>query len=390
MRMPNILPNALIVLATVLGVAGLARAVDATTSAVGIAALAPSTTALPFAPVGVTLGPGHHGLSVASNGYAYNTTVYTTDTDGLHWAAVLSVKNLLTGAYWTNWSLQTIWLEGIARAPKPSAPIRPILWHSTDGGRSWTRIVPMMPPKMGVWVGDWTGVVWSAPRVGWAITMTGTVLRSVDGGHRWTVVSTFGHQAMRHIQFVNSENGWALGEATPTTSSTLWQTSNGGRTWQRQRLPGYVDGLDFVSATQGWAAGGMKLDGRWIRTIWSTRDRGQHWTMHDLGVVTNADAVMADVTAASRRVLWATSGLQVNSPPVSAVNQPLATHLWVSDNGGRTWTSVTQPKSVSAVSLPQFVGPTAGWSLVLGTLGPIAPEYLYQWQAAHQQWVPVQ
>ena len=106
--------NTLIAVATVLGITGLASTADATIAAhfakhpVGMAALSPSTAALPFTPVDVTLGPGHRGLAVASTPYADTTTVYTTDTEGSHWTDVFSVRNLLTGAYWTNRTVQAI------------------------------------------------------------------------------------------------------------------------------------------------------------------------------------------------------------------------------------------------------------------------------------------
>lgn len=391
--------NTLIAIVAVLGVTGLASTADATTAAqfakhpVGMAALSPSAAALPFTPVDVTLGPGHRGLAVASTPYADNTTVYTSDTGGSHWTDVFSVRNLLTGAYWTNRTVQAIWVAGVADRPKPHDPqwFQPVLWHSTNGGRTWTHVIATVPRAAGFRTEgtEWTHLVWTTTRVGWATTTTGQVLATVDGGRRWALVSAFGTHAIHQIEFVNRKDGWALSASTTTASSILWHTTNGGKTWQRQRLADHVDALDFGSPTRGWAAGGTKSHGQWIRTIWSTTDSGHQWTAHDLGTVAYADEVMAGVTVSSPRVLWATSGVGLNSPPVSAVNQPLAPHLWVSDNGGRTWTSVTQPKSVSAVSLPQFVGPTAGWSLVLGALGPTAPEYLYQWQAARQQWEPV-
>ena len=86
--------NTLIAIVTVLGVTGLASTADATAAThfakhpVGMAALSPSTAALPSTPVDVTLGPGHRGLAVASNPYADNTTVYTTNTGGSHWTGV--------------------------------------------------------------------------------------------------------------------------------------------------------------------------------------------------------------------------------------------------------------------------------------------------------------
>ncbi len=275
--------NTLIAIVTVLGVTGLASTADATAAThfakhpVGMAALSPSTAALPFTPVDVTLGPGHRGLAVASNPYADNTTVYTTNTGGSHWTGVFSVRNLLTGAYWTNWSLRTIWLEGTSQKAKPNEPPQPILWHSTNGGRSWTRIVPVVPPQSE----DWTALVWSAPRVGWAITTAGRVLTTEAGGHRWSVVSAFALHAIRQIQFLNGKDGWALSASTAIASSILWHTTNGGRTWQRQRLAEQVDALDFVSPTRGWAAGGTRSHGQWIRTIWSTTDSGHQWTAHD-------------------------------------------------------------------------------------------------------------
>ena len=215
---------------------------------------------------------------------------------------------------------------------------------------------PVMPPQSE----DWTTLVWSAPRVGWALATTGTVLRTADGGHRWSVAPAFGHRAIRHIHSV-CQHGGRMGVGCRTDGIEYPLADHGrGPDVAAIPTPGVRQRSRLREPTLGWASGGIISHGRWLRAMWSTRDARHHCITNVLGTVTDADAVMAGVTAASRRTLWATSSLGVNSPPVSAGNHPLARQLRVSDQAGRTWTSVPPPKSVSALTLPQFVGPTAG------------------------------
>ncbi len=360
-----------------------------------IEALPHRIAALPSTPVGVAMGQDNRGITVGSNGYSNDTSVWVTDTGGRQWTEVLSVNNLLTTAYWASRSLQSIWIAGVADRPKPHDPqwLQPILWHSVNGGITWTRVLATVPRQAGFRTEgiDWTQLVWSAARFGWAMTTDGRVLRTADGGKQWELVSAFGRHRIRQIQFVNREDGWVLSASSESGSSFVWITTDGGRTWHRQQLPGHIDSLDFVSPSRGWAAGGVPAPGRrWTRVIWSTTDGARHWSRHELGTVAFVDQVMAGVTAASARVLWATSDGSVNSPPPWMVNQPLAGHLWISQNGGQTWHELRIPATVGAVSLPQFADPTHGWFPALAARGTQLPsEYLYRWQALGKRWVPV-
>jgi photosystem II stability/assembly factor-like uncharacterized protein len=89
-------------------------------------------------------------------------------------------------------------------------------------------------------------------------------------------------ESLTSIQFLDQENGW-IG----THDGTLYRTSNGGKEWQRIKVPipkeAYISSLFFINISNGWIACGLKpsdvLESRGNRVwIFRTRDGGQNWS----------------------------------------------------------------------------------------------------------------
>ncbi|HMA53943.1 MAG TPA: YCF48-related protein, partial [Acidobacteriota bacterium] len=114
-------------------------------------------------------------------------------------------------------------------------------------------------------------------RTAWASGSNGTVLRTLDGGATWTILSVPGAAAtdFRDVEAFGPDDAVVMGIDRP---ATIFRTTDGGKTWSRtfaDDSPGiFLDGLAFVDEKNGWAVGDP-MDGRFL--IISTTDGGATW-----------------------------------------------------------------------------------------------------------------
>lgn len=120
--------------------------------------------------------------------------------------------------------------------------------------------------------------------VGWALTTDERVLRTADGGQRWSDVSP-DDPAWRAVTFdevawdvLDAANAWLLVPAAGGASGILLRTQDGGRSWLRELAPSASGFLSFADPAHGWllhmnpgAAGGEAA------VLWATADGGAHW-----------------------------------------------------------------------------------------------------------------
>ena len=96
-------------------------------------------------------------------------------------------------------------------------------------------------------------------RLGWAaggyavplLDRTRSVLlKTVDGGTNWTVLTNTTPPHIKQIEFSSPNNGWAIGDASATFAAGIYFTSDGGRTWQDQPLEDQRQRHDWVAASR--------------------------------------------------------------------------------------------------------------------------------------------
>jgi photosystem II stability/assembly factor-like uncharacterized protein len=147
-----------------------------------------------------------------------------------------------------------------------------VIIKTTDGGSSWavTRLAQKQTPICVFFIdadSGWIGG--STPLLGEEESIGGpsAILATTDGGHTWHPQYNLPLSILR-IFFVDKMNGWAAG-----TRGVIYNTSDGGRTWDKQRTEietgdGPVDfagegvkqfairGLQFIDKDNGFAAAG--------------------------------------------------------------------------------------------------------------------------------------
>jgi len=120
-------------------------------------------------------------------------------------------------------------------------------------------------------------------RRGWAAGSKGALLSTSDGGATWELRKPPTEDALRDIFFQDAETGWLLCErsifkpmAKDESVSYLLSTADGGATWARVEVTRGADvdlklaGLRFADRVRGWVYGEMGA-------LFFTGDGGRTW-----------------------------------------------------------------------------------------------------------------
>jgi photosystem II stability/assembly factor-like uncharacterized protein len=147
-----------------------------------------------------------------------------------------------------------------------------------------------------------------------------------QSGWCWQYPGPLGPDIGGFAQFLTPQLGWIRAD-----DGSLIKTSDGGVTWQRQRVVsgGLITGLAFADANRGWAVG----------------PQGQVWRTTDGGAVWNQAAFLPPGTQPN--AIQALGGGKLRVPYQSSVDNEAAVSL----DGGLTWAAVpAQADSVSAIT----------------------------------------
>ena len=115
---------------------------------------------------------------------------------------------------------------------------------------------------------------------GWAVGDAGVVLHTIDGGQTWERQSTGGRASLRSVHFLTPYIGWIVGReelGDGRSSGVMLTTTNGGLKWQRigrNALPG-LHVVRFLDDKVGFVAGEAS-DG-FPTGLFATTDGGASW-----------------------------------------------------------------------------------------------------------------
>jgi photosystem II stability/assembly factor-like uncharacterized protein len=135
----------------------------------------------------------------------------------------------------------------------------------------------------------------------------GEVRKTTNGGQTWVRQPIPLQGNLVGIDFVSATTGWAVG-----AEGSVYKTTDGGTIWVRQRhdTSQFYTGVSFVSATEGWVCGNS--------TILHTTDGGSTWATQ--AVPAGADAI--EVRFVDSQNGWAAGALRT---------------ILHTTNGGQTW-----------------------------------------------------
>jgi photosystem II stability/assembly factor-like uncharacterized protein len=229
-------------------------------------------------------------------------------------------------------------------------------YRTTDGGRRWTPLSLRGASTGLAMLADGRTVFATAPGSG--ASCAGAVYRSGNAGASWTLLpGSCEPYALLAVQFISATDGFAAGgqPAKFGGEQLVEATTDGGRTWRtRWRTPvengrdadNAILRLDMLSARRGWAITGGCVGGQngpCPGMVYTTADGGARWypTTHDAIAIASRGAVRA----------------------VTADDLTRTTSL--TGDGGRIWATRTTP---GAIGTAAFAG-EGGFQLWATNLG---------------------
>jgi photosystem II stability/assembly factor-like uncharacterized protein len=175
----------------------------------------------------------------------------------------------------------------------------------------------------------------AASGVVWASGQRGTVIRSVDGGGSWSLVSIPGAERS-DVRAIHARTADVAHAAA--TDGKIWRTTDAGRTWSLRYRPTdttvFLDAIAFFDDQRGLALGDP-MGGRFLVLV--TEDGGETW--RESRPESRPEAVAGEAAFAAsgtslvvsgRRLAWIGSG-------------GAATRVFRSDDGGHRWATIAVP-----------------------------------------------
>jgi photosystem II stability/assembly factor-like uncharacterized protein len=218
-----------------------------------------------------------------------------------------------------------------------SAPPRAAALESTgDGGWVW---------QYGLGAGvTYDSVVFADANNGWAVGSGGRIMHTFDGGLTWYRQRSGTTSDLHQVQFVNDQDGWAIGFAPSQytgpapTDPVILRTTDGGDTWRQlspMTSPWVPDSVVFTNPTDGWMDGSYLVQPPTTATddLLHTTDGGTTWQSVTLAT---PDPTIGQIAFADPQDGWIADSSGV---------------VWRTTDGGQTWASVGLPDSSGLATL---------------------------------------
>jgi photosystem II stability/assembly factor-like uncharacterized protein len=209
-------------------------------------------------------------------------------------------------------------------------------------------------------------------------------------GYRYDLIKQFEETSyyINDLDFVSPTVGWAVGyphwdQEIKAYVGTIIKTINGGKTWLPQDLPstGMLNEVDFVDTMQGWAVGAEGV-------ILRTKDGGKHWYRQNSGT----SEEMLSVAFVDNLHGWATSLRPTHFDAVGIADNWDAS-LWRTTDGGITWIELNISNDASILRGLDFIDLQTGWVVGVNYEGddsygkPIHNPVIYQTPDGGQTWI---
>jgi photosystem II stability/assembly factor-like uncharacterized protein len=180
---------------------------------------------------------------------------------------------------------------------------------TADGGRNW-QVQYNIPVSI-------YRIFFLNPTTGWASGSKGIIYNTLDGGRTWDTQRTeletgdgpidlngegIKQFAIRGLQFIDKDHGFAAATATEEQTGRVIITSNGGAAWRRQWIVkgAGVRDLFFVNSEEGWA---LTDQGQYV---YHTIDGGKTWLSEPR--VFEQDVAPSRLAGADQSHIWLVGG----------------------------------------------------------------------------------
>lgn len=203
----------------------------------------------------------------------------------------------------------------------------PQIQGTTDGGTRW---IPLGALPAAV-----TSLDFVSPTTGWAAA-GGKLYASDNGGRAWRLLPV----AATTVAFATPTDGWVLSAASVNvrTENALARTVDGGTRWTPVPLPCYAISITAPAPDTAFLlCAGMESVGMQQKSIYTTTDGGQSWTLVDAAPMGGSSVRGLSGAGYARSIAFSTpsDGWLLFGGACSCV--------FDTTNGGREWSGVATP-----------------------------------------------
>jgi photosystem II stability/assembly factor-like uncharacterized protein len=154
-----------------------------------------------------------------------------------------------------------------------------LLWRSSDV-RTWTAQSHPIQKDARL-----SAIAFPSVMVGYAVgyirreSAKPFMLKTADGGDTWMeVVPPLTEGTLIDIFFLDEQTGWVVGASGD--DGLVLKTTDGGASWEVTRVhdsPLYFTRVFFLDLLHGFALGSIKAGGKYYSALWETQDGGATW-----------------------------------------------------------------------------------------------------------------
>ena len=199
-----------------------------------------------------------HGLSCG-----YSGTILKTNNGARSWSPV---PNPITRQF-NKVKFITPQLVFIAGGTVPREDTLQTILKSIDSGKTWS----VMLDQKGYWLRN---IDFIDANNGTAVGDSGVILRTTNGGANWNTITSPSRENLNSVKFISSTVGYIVGgRGFPDSSSIILQTTNGGASWSilRHDSLGVLNDINFLNSTNGYIVGDHA-------TVLQTTNGGLNWS----------------------------------------------------------------------------------------------------------------
>ncbi len=203
---------------------------------------------------------------------------------------------------------------------------------------------------------------------------SGELYRTSDGGVSWAE-STLPPSMGGRFSFVDPSNGFFMADLGAGAGSNwvgIYSTTDGGATWTPEYVPepgmpegegalpgsGQKSGMTFVDTDRGWVTGNIPMDN--YLYLYNSNDGGSTWNEQGGPIPTDFGTVF---TGTYPPVFFGNDGVM----PVTLVSNVINLVIYTSNDGGTTWSPSPAPvANAGRGELVDFVSPSDGFAWATG------------------------
>ncbi len=172
-----------------------------------------------------------------NNGFAIGTNFFKTVDGGVTWNIVMPITGIIPASGYRSLffiNSNTGWIISYTD-----------IFRCTGSINNWVAANFNVPAS-----DFFTAIYATGPDIVYAVTRTGQVYKSIDGGVNFTLLTTFvAANSFADIHFVNADTGYV------SIDKKIYRTTDGGNTWQTvvSLGTGVLSEVHFTDANHGWA-----------------------------------------------------------------------------------------------------------------------------------------